>query len=169
VQARVAAGDRDIVARATRTTLLLVALVHVVLAVVSVPLVLVLFGSEFADSIPMIWILLVAGVPLAGGMLLSSVLAADGAPGQTAFAQAGALVVAVPLLLLVVPAHGGMGAAAVSIVSYGASFFVLVRAVLRRKLAPNVRRLILISGGDIAWLRQKIAGHPRVRTMLARR
>ena len=150
--ARVSAGDRGLAARATRTTLMLVAVAHVVIGALSVPVVLVLFGDQFVGAIAMVWALLVAGLPLAGGILLNHALSADGAPGRTAMAQFVGLVVTVPLLLVLVPEYGGRGAALASIAAYGASFLVLARATIRRGLARNARDLLVVRRDDLAWL-----------------
>ena len=152
LQARVAAGDRGIVARTTRTTIALVVLVHVVAGALAVPVVKLLFGPGFSGSIVMVWILLAAGVPFAAKMLLSTVLSADGVPGRTAVAEFLALGLTVGLLLALVPEHGGMGAAVTSAVAYTASFAVLARAAVKRNLAPGFRDLLIPQGEDVRWM-----------------
>lgn len=152
IQARVASGDRDIVGRSTRVTMLLVGVLHVIVGALAVPVVTVLFGPAFTDSILMIWVLLAAGVPFAGGLLLSSVLSADGAPGRTAVAQFLALAVTIPLLLVLVPGHGGMGAAVTSAAAYSTSFIVLVRATVTRGLVSGTAALLVPRREDAVWL-----------------
>jgi O-antigen/teichoic acid export membrane protein len=152
VQARVAAGDHGIVARATRTTIALVAVLHIFAGALAVPVVTVLFGPEFSASIVMIWVLLGGGVPFAGGILLSAVLSADGAPGRTAVAQFAALGATVPLVLVLVPGQGGLGAALASVVAYSISFIVLGWATVRRGLALGPRELLVPRREDVTWL-----------------
>lgn len=156
IQARVAAGDRDIVSRSTRVTMLLVGVLHLIVGALAVPVIRILFGSEFAGSILMIWVLLAAGIPFAGGLLLSSALAADGAPGRTAVAQFLALGVTVPLLIVLVPEYGGMGAAVTSAAAYSTSFAVLARATVERGLVSGLGELLVPRRADAAWLRETL-------------
>lgn len=152
LQARVAAGDRGIVARTTRTTIALVILVHVVAGALAVPVVKLLFGPSFSGSIVMVWVLLVAGVPFAAKLLLTTVLSADGVPGRTAVAEFLALGLTVGLLFVLVPEHGGMGAAVTSAVAYTASFAVLASAAVNRNLALGFRDLLIPRGEDVRWM-----------------
>jgi O-antigen/teichoic acid export membrane protein len=154
LQARVAAGERDIVMRITRTTMMLVLLSHVVAGALAVPVISILFGSAFSGAVLMIWLLLGAGLPFAAGMLLSNVLAADGVPGRTAVGQFVALGVSVPLLLVLVPSHGGVGAAVASAAGYSTSLYVLARSTIQRGLASGLLELVIPQREDLAWLRE---------------
>jgi Na+-driven multidrug efflux pump len=96
----------------------------------------------------MIWMLLLAGFPLAGGVVLGSALTSFGRPGYTAWAQLVALVITVPGLFLLLPSMGGVGAALVSLLSYTASFLMLV-VVTWRQFGARPAALLLIRPADV--------------------
>jgi O-antigen/teichoic acid export membrane protein len=143
-----ASGDVRLVERVTRATMLAVLVISAAVAVVvpiGVPLV---FGSDFKSAVPMIWMLLLAGFPLAGGVVLGSALTSFGRPGYTAWAQLVALVITVPGLFLLLPSMGGVGAALVSLLSYTASFLMLV-VVTWRQFGARPAALLLIRPADV--------------------
>jgi O-antigen/teichoic acid export membrane protein len=148
---RFATGSVHLVARVMRATLLAVLLVSVGVglgAPVAIPLV---FGSEFAEAVPMAWVLLAAGLPLAGGIVLSTALTSSGRPTYSALAELVALGVTVPGLVLLLPSMGGLGAALVSLLAYSASFAMLV-FVARRVLGARLSELLVIRRADAAAL-----------------
>jgi O-antigen/teichoic acid export membrane protein len=156
---RVAKGDTAIVARALRVTLSAVIVMNAGLACLTPVLLPLLFGADFADAVKPALILLAAGIPLAGIAVLASALAADGAPGLSSAGEAIALGIAVPGLLILVPGFGGMGAALVSLVAYGASFtFQLV--IVRRRLGGKMRAYLLPQREDIRWTRSLLPRFP---------
>jgi O-antigen/teichoic acid export membrane protein len=148
---RFATGTVDLVARVLRSTLLGVVVVSVGVALAAPVFVPLVFGSGFRDAVPMIWILLLAGVPLTGGAVLSSALASSGLPGYAAWGEFVAIGVTVPGLILLLPQLGGLGAALVSLVAYSASFAMLLFAT-RRKLGAHLSSLLVIRPSDAATL-----------------
>jgi O-antigen/teichoic acid export membrane protein len=128
---RVAGGDRALVQRALRSTLLVVVLLSAALiATVSVFLPL-LFGQAFAGAVPMARILLVASIVAAGTGVLATGLTAGGRPELSARAQFAGLFVTIPGLLLLLPRFGGEGAALVSLAAYGLTFGVLLKQTVQ--------------------------------------
>ena len=152
---RVAAGNREITARALRVALTAVSLVSAMIALVT-PLVLThIFGPEFRDAMPMTWILLISAPALVGTAILATSLTGAGRPGAAARAQIIALGVNVPLLLLLVPSMGGVGAALASLAAYTANFTILL-ASARRQFEGRVRDFLLFKGEDLAWTRDLV-------------
>lgn len=145
---RFASSEPALVARVLRTTIAGVAFVSAVIAVAAPLIIHVLFGGEFADALPMTWLLLVATVPLAGVTVLSTALTSSGYPGFSAGSELVTLLVTVPCLLLTLSTHGAIAAAAISIVAYGAGFaWLLIGA--RRHLRISGRELLVIRREDI--------------------
>ncbi len=148
---RFATGDTDLIERTLRTTLLGVLITSACVALLSPIIVPLFFGSAFSDAVPMIWILLAAGVPLTGAVLLSSALTISGWPTYAALAELVALGITVPGLLVLLPIMGGIGAALVSLIAYTASFSILVFVACRR-LGARITRLLLIRPTDAFML-----------------
>jgi O-antigen/teichoic acid export membrane protein len=166
---RFATGSTDLVERVLRTTLLGVLLISAGVALIAPVFVPLFFGSAFKGAVPMIWILLAAGVPLTGGAVLSSALTSSGRPSYAARAELVALGVTVPGLIVLLPIMGAFGAALVSLVAYTASFSMLVLAV-RRELGARLSELLTIRPSDAVTLaslvRSQILG--RLQSKLAR-
>lgn len=78
---RFTTGDVALIARVLRTTMLGVAVTSVGVAVLAPLAVPIVFGDAFADAVPMVWVLLAAGVPLAGITILSTAMTSKGRPG----------------------------------------------------------------------------------------
>ena len=147
---RIAEGERHLLARASRMTLLAIAVASALLAAVAPALITVLFGSDFSDAVPMAWLLLVSGVFLAGMSVLAAGVAGDGDPGGVARAEGVALVLSIPVLVVLLPSTGGVGAAAISIATYGLSFGLLLRRA-RRRFGGRLRDYLWPTGEDLRW------------------
>jgi O-antigen/teichoic acid export membrane protein len=152
---RFATGDTDLIERTLRATLLGVLLISATVALATPVVIPTLFGSAFRAAVPMTWILLSAGVPLTGGVVLSNALTVSGRPSYAARAELVALSVTVPGLIVLLPALGGRGAALVSVIAYSASFTMLVRAA-RRELGARLTALLFIRPADAITLAQVI-------------
>jgi O-antigen/teichoic acid export membrane protein len=147
---RIAAGEIDLMPRAVRAALLGTIGLDVALALVTPTLLSVLFGPQFHDAIPMALVLLVANVPYAGAMVLSSALQADGAPLIPSIGEGLALIITVGGLLALLSPLGGIGAAIVSVAAYATSFvFQLVMA--RRRAGIPIRRFLVPVRADLKW------------------
>jgi O-antigen/teichoic acid export membrane protein len=161
---RFASGEPELIARVLRTTVAGVALVGALIALGAPLIIRVVFGGDFADALPMTWLLLVASVPLAGVTVLSTALTSSGYPGFSAGSEFVTLLVTVPCLLLTLSAYGAIAAAAISIAAYAAGFIWLLFGA-RRHLKIGWRELLLIRSEDVA----RVAHIFRTRASAARR
>lgn len=126
------AGDRSDgrLTTAARLSSVAVAVSALVLAATLPLWVEVVFGAEFAPAVPVAWVLLAAvalGMP---GSVAGAALSARGRPGLRSASLLVASVVNVALVLVLVPAHGALGAAAATLagsVLAGTLNVVLVR------------------------------------------
>jgi O-antigen/teichoic acid export membrane protein len=148
---RVAAGDRRLAEGVCRVTLPAVTVICLVFAAATVPMLHLLFGSDFRDAAPMTWILLAAMVPLAGVAVLGSALTGDGAPRLPALGEVLSVAVTIVGLLVLLPELGGVGAAIVSLMAYATNFiFLLLRA--RRRFEVRARNFVIPQARDFAWI-----------------
>jgi O-antigen/teichoic acid export membrane protein len=147
-----AAGEDLGVARALRRGLFAVAGLSALLAALS-PFVLPwAFGRDFSDAVPMVLILLVAAVPLAGVGVLAAIFTAGHRVLVAGMSEIGALGVTVVGLVLLLPPLGGVGAAIVSLVAYSVNFAWLL-VIARRDHGGRLRDYVLIRRAEVADLR----------------
>jgi O-antigen/teichoic acid export membrane protein len=155
LMARIGAGERHLTPNAVRILVGGTLCLNVILALAAPLLLSVLFGHEFEAAYPMAIILLAAQVPLNGAGILSSALQADGAPVIPSIAEAIGLVITVVGLALFLQRFGGVGAACVSLASYGATFlFELVFA--SRRLRIPLREFVVPTRADATWARHRL-------------
>jgi O-antigen/teichoic acid export membrane protein len=159
---RVAAGDRALVARACRTSIGLAAGSCCLFGILTYPVLLVLFGREFTEALPMALVLLLAQVPGVGSLVLGYGLRASGFPGRVSIADVSALVVTLPALFLLVPRLGGLGAALASLCAYALTFVVLA-LVARTQLGVGMRDMMVPRKGEMLDIGRRIAGAVRAR------
>ena len=152
---RVAVGEHGLAARSLRTALAAVTVASVAVAAVTPILLDIVFGSEFADATPMVWILLAAGIPLAGLNILRDVITSAGMPGSAARAELIALLITIPGIFVLVPPLGGVGAAIVSAAAYSLSFGYLL-LVCRRRFDTSLAEFLIVRGSDLRWLSERI-------------
>jgi O-antigen/teichoic acid export membrane protein len=152
---RSARGDRELVIRAFRSITWLIGALSIAIAGAAPVLVPLLFGSAFSDAVPMAWILLVAGLPLTGTMVLGAALSAAGRPGSPARGELVALAVMVPALFIFLPRSGGIAAAIISLIGYSINFTVQLRAA-RRVFGGSLSSYLVLRGADVRWLRERI-------------
>ncbi len=150
VMARIAGGDRLLLPRAVRMTVIVTMLLNLVLALLTPMLLTLLFGSQFRAAVPMALVLLIGAVPFSAGVVLSSGLQADGAPTIPSGGECIALVVTVVGLIVLLGPLGGLGAALVSVAAYSTSFaFQVVMA--KRRLGVPVRQFLIPTRADARW------------------
>ncbi|HEY7630973.1 MAG TPA: oligosaccharide flippase family protein [Thermoleophilaceae bacterium] len=110
--------DPDLVARATRTTILL-AVPLCLGGILFAPLLLPpIFGAGFGPSVAMTQVLFLATIPSGVSMVGSAGLLASGRPKLASRAQLVAAVVTVVALFALVPPLGAIGAAYASLLAY---------------------------------------------------
>src|SRR5436190_6008431 len=135
-----------------RCLLLVVLATAAALAVGTFFLLVPVFGPDFADARPIVFVLLIGWIAQSGVSTLGQSLAAAGRPGAPSVGEIVSLAITVPGLILLLPAMGAMGAAIVSLVAYVVTLSVLVTLATRhfghRPTAYLVPRL-----GDVAMLR----------------
>jgi O-antigen/teichoic acid export membrane protein len=156
---RMARGEPELARRACRVVLGTVALASVVAALVFPFLIPLLFGSGFDDAVPMALILLVAGIGAAFVTVLGISLSAAGNPRATVRPQVLGLAIAIPLLIVVLPSRGGVGAALVAVLS-GAVSAALMLAAGRREFGGRRRDYLLPTGADVSAVRQRLRRQP---------
>ena len=160
----VAGGERAVVRRIVRITLLGMAIASALMAVSAPWVIATLLGEDFAGSVALVQVLVVGAPLLAGIEVLTSALGGAGYPGETALAEGVGCAVTLPTLILILPTAGTMGAAMVSVVSYGIVFAVLLLRG-RRHLGGRVHEYLLPTAADIVDLR----GYARERLTTAAR
>lgn len=158
---RVAAGDSQLAARASRVILTFIIVSGASMAAASPVFVPFLFGRAFDGLIPMLFILLGASVFWVPGQVLGSALIAGGNPSATAHGQIAGLVITVPALLIVLPLAGGVGAACVSFAAYGVTFAIICRASVRT-FQLSYRTLLMINRSDLRWMVSQTPGRRRL-------
>jgi O-antigen/teichoic acid export membrane protein len=152
---RTAKGESVLVARALRVTLFAVAVTGGALAATVPFLVPFVFGESFTPAAAMAEILLVGSVFMTGMNVLSTAMAGAGQPGAGAKAQLAALAITVPGLAIALPTLGGIGAAIVSVLAYGAAFaFVLTLSI--GHFGGTFREFVFIRRSDLAWAARQV-------------
>lgn len=134
--AAAASGGEEFTARVSRMALAATAAAAAVLALAGYPLVLLLFGRDFAGAYLPLLLLLPGVVALASANVLASDFAGRGRPEFGTYASALSLVVTVALDIALIPPFGAAGAATASSVSYAAASLFLVGAFVRRMRVP---------------------------------
>ena len=150
---RISAGESHLLAQATRyvvyVTLATGALVSLATWLLLVPL----FGADFAEARPLVYVLVIGGVSLAGLSTLSQGLPAVGRPGAPSIGEMISLGITVPGLIVFLPTMGAMGAALVSVVAYTTTFAVLI-AIAVKHLGHRPADYLLLHRGDLAAVRR---------------
>jgi O-antigen/teichoic acid export membrane protein len=89
----------------------------------------VVFGGGFEEAVPLTWALLLCSVLNIPGFLVAAGLGAWGRPGLRSLGLTIALVIDIGLFVVLVPAHGALGAAAANLASsFCGSLFMLICA-----------------------------------------
>lgn len=90
-----------------------------------------LFGTEFRDSVPLVWLLAPGGVFLAGVFVMSDLLRGRGEPLAVAKAQGVGVALTLVGLVVTIPIWGAAGAAVVSSACYALTWLLLLMALRR--------------------------------------
>jgi O-antigen/teichoic acid export membrane protein len=113
-----------------------------------------LFGEPFRGSVEMLRVLTVGVFGIVALKLLGNALTAQRKPMLETAAIALAFVCVIALDVILIPAHGGLGAAWASAVAYSVGG-VTVAVIFVRALGGRARDL-LPHGGDLAQLRRRL-------------
>jgi O-antigen/teichoic acid export membrane protein len=151
---RVAAEGTAGVPRVLRLSLLIVAAAGLAVAAITAPLIRLLLGATFGAAVPMVWILIVGSIPLAGTAVLSQAFLGVGAPGAAARAEAIALAITVPGLAAFAR-DGGVAAATVSLAAYSVGFCYLARRA-SKDFGIELGELLWPRAADLRSLRTEL-------------
>ena len=147
---RIAVGEHDLAARASRMTILFVGSVSLVAALAAPFVVPLVFGGAFTAAVPMVELLLIVTVTSAASTVMAAALTSAGRPGVLTISDGLGLTLTVPALVLLLPVLGGVGAA---LGTACASTVVLGYLLFwcNRTFAIPARHFILVRRSDIAW------------------
>lgn len=148
---RVAREGPEVVPRAVRTSLAIVVLAGGTVALLASPLVHLGAGSAFGPAVQLVWVLLVAEVPLAGTIILGQALIGSGRPGGAAAGQGLGMALSLGGLLVALPRWGAMGAAIVSLVAYSSSFAWML-GYSGRAYGRPIREFLVPDRRDVTWM-----------------
>jgi O-antigen/teichoic acid export membrane protein len=154
---RYADHNLESLGRVLRMCLLGVATIGAAVAIVTPVAVPLLYGGAFSGAIPLVWLLVLGSIPLAGVNVLSTALTVGGRPGFSATSEFVALAVTVPSLILVLPVLGAVGAALVSLLAYSVNFVFLLVGT-KRVSGHSWRELLVIRRSDLVLFRERISG-----------
>ena len=149
---RVAEGEAELAARATRVATTMVLVLNLLIGVTSPFLVPLVFGESFAGSVPMLAILLGASVVQVAGLVLCSTLTAAGDPASAARSQVIGLAITIPALLILLPSGGGIAAAWISLVAYFVSLTIALISAVRLFELP-MHSFLFPKTSDMSWFR----------------
>jgi O-antigen/teichoic acid export membrane protein len=152
----VARGSRHSIKPVLRLTLAGITATSVGVAAAAPFVVPFLFGEAFRESVPLVQVLALGTVFLAGVNVLTSGLVADNRPGEAAWAEGLALIVTVVTLTLLLPRVGTMGAAIASVLAYGASFAFLLQRT-RHHFGGSALEYLIVRRADLAQVGGVIA------------
>jgi O-antigen/teichoic acid export membrane protein len=143
--------SNDRVQRAARLSTFVSFVVGLPIAAFSWLVVGVLFGDEFLAAAPMVVLLIVAAVLGVPGSVAGAALAARGRPGMRSLAIAFGAAVNLVALFLLVPAWGGLGAAAATLLgALLSSSLCLMFGKRIASLSPS--RMFVANRADLATL-----------------
>lgn len=143
------------VTNATRLSNLVVMLLSGAAALVAPVLIEPLFGADFSRALPMVMLLLAAVVVGNPGSVSGMALAAWGSPGLRSLSISVALAVNIIGIVLLVPGHGGVGAAIATLAGNGVAM-VMVLASMKYAFGVRPSEFIVPRRGDLASLMKAI-------------
>ena len=136
---------------------LLLTLVAVLVVLLAAPLLcVVVFGEDFRGSVDDLRVLALGAFGMVALKQLGNALTARRMPTMTSIAIGIAFLCTIVLDLLLIPDHGGLGAAIASTLAYtvGGAFV----AVLFVRTLGGPARALLPRPSDILWLRRRLVG-----------
>ncbi len=135
-----ALGQFERVRRLQVFTLVAMVVLGSLAAIIARPAVSILLGPEYADSVPLIWMLLVAGLPMGLYHLNAPILNGSGDLRGPAIASGFSALVLFLVCFATIPTFGAVGAAVGSFVAYSLMASVAVvrsRRVMRLRAATS--------------------------------
>lgn len=142
-------------ARLTRFTLLIGVVGAAALTLVASPLVHLVYGQAYADSIPMLLALLPGVVAFVSVSVLAAYIVGLGRPQINLMVAIVGLCATLPLDLILIPRLGAIGAAIASTVSYSLSAIVTVLWSMKLAGLP-ARDFLLVQRADLVFVRDAL-------------
>jgi enterobacterial common antigen flippase len=150
IAAREAESVVEIVARATRVTMVVNATGALAIGAAGPSLLLLLYGTRFAAAVVPFLVLLTEAVVSSAARTLAQAFSGTGRPGVVTGVEIAGVSTSLMVMLVLVPAHGIVGAACASLLG-GLMRLLCVIASFRKVLGINLPRLV-ISRADVAWI-----------------
>jgi O-antigen/teichoic acid export membrane protein len=144
---------------AFRGAFLITLILAVAMTVLAPFLCVTLFGESFRGSVEMLRILALGAFGIVALKLLGNALTAQGKPLLETAAIGGAFVCTVALDVILIPSHGGLGAAVASSVAYtfgGVLVALIFTRALRGRLVDLVPR-----GSELVWVWLRVGARLR--------
>jgi O-antigen/teichoic acid export membrane protein len=132
-----------------------IAIVCAVVIMLAAPFVIrLLYGSQFVDSIPVFRLLLLEVVIGGAALVLAQSFMAVGKPFVVTITQAIGVVLVIPLIYILVPIYGPIGAAIALLIP---SFIRLIYVIIsfQRKFGAGIRSFLL-TGEDMIWVKKAL-------------
>lgn len=146
--------------RISTTFTLLGSLVLMVVAPLVIPL---LYGKDFNTALTVFRLLLLEVTISGGTIILAQVFMALGKPKFVSLLQGFGLILVIPLLFLLIPKYGLLGAG-VAMLSSAVLRFLFIILNIRFNLKVKLPRL-LITGQDIQWMKTTMNSYIRKKPM----
>lgn len=146
--------------RISTTFTLLGSLILMVVAPLVIPL---LYGKDFNTALTVFRLLLLEVTISGGTMILAQVFMALGKPKFVSLLQGFGLILVIPLLFLLIPKYGLLGAG-VAMLSSAVLRFLFIILNIRFNLKVKLPRL-LITGQDIQWMKTTMNSYIRKKPM----
>ncbi|MBJ7357702.1 oligosaccharide flippase family protein [Nocardioides sp.] len=148
--------DRELIARAGRLMVVLVAGAAAVGVVLAEPVMMLLFGADFEPSVRLAQVLVLASIPFCVDQMIAAGIYAEGHPGKRSVSQVTSAAVTVGLLVLLTPSMGAMGAAVATLAAYCVACLISL-VTYRRITGLPIRRMLVLERDDVHWVRGKLA------------
>ena len=142
-------------AAACRRTLVVTLAAILGLLAVARPMVLILYGNEFRDSLVPLYILAPSGLFYTIHKILGSSLSAQGVPQASLYGGLASVPLLIGLNLVMIPRLGIEGAAIVSDITYGVNAAVMLVLFLRITRVP-LRQVLLVNRSDLLVFRSTL-------------
>ena len=143
-----------ITGRAVRMTMALSIGVGLSLMVLAKPALILVYGAEFASALPVFWILVIEAIISGAISILIQAFMALERPGIVTVFQAAGLGLSLPLMLVLIPRYGVIGAGLALLVSTSCRMvLVLVSFPLFLKTSPPQ---LVFARGDFALLKTSL-------------
>lgn len=148
-------NDQHLVARVSRIMIACTAVSALTAALAAQPLVILLFGEDFAPAVPLAQLMFAGTVAFVGEQMLAAGLLAAGRPGRRSAGQVIAAIITVLGLILLLPRIGVTGAAVTTVTAYAVNFLVTL-GIYSREVGISPRQSLVVTRHDLQWVRRLV-------------